>query len=123
MNFKFKNTMIKTLLTLGLGIAIGALFVFQVHNNKNWYPVEKAEVIPFQTSYAKNTELYSPKEFENELVLFELSENSRYCWRTVKLINGETLTGSFGTDFDDGDYFLRKEDTLFIPKENVLYYK
>ena len=63
------------------------------------------------------------KEFENDLVLFELSENSRYCWRTVKLINGETLTGSFGTDFDDGDYFLRKEDTLFIPKENVLYYK
>lgn len=115
--------MIKTLLTLGLGIGIGSLFVYQVYKEKYWYPVVKGEETLFQALDAKKSELYEPKENINDSVLLELSEKSRYCWTTIKLINGETLKGSFGTDFDDGDYFLRKEDTLFIPKESVLYYK
>lgn len=115
--------MIKTLLTLGLGIGIVSLFVFQVYKEKYWYPVVKGEDTFFQTLDATNSELYSPKGNINDSVLLELSEKSRYCLSTIKLVNGETLKGSFGKDFADGDYFLRKEDTLFIPKESVLYYK
>ena len=50
-------------------------------------------------------------------------DDSRFSWDTIKLINGEVLTGSFENGFDDGEYFLRQNDKLFIPMQNVLYYK
>lgn len=50
-------------------------------------------------------------------------DESKFCWDTIKLINGEILTGAFANGFDDGEYFLRKDDRLFIPMQNVLYYK
>lgn len=115
--------MIKTLLILGLGIGIGSLFVFQVYKDKYWYPVEKSDETFLQSLNTENVSLSSYEKSIEDSVLTDLGEKSRYCWDTIKLVNGETLTGSFATNFGDGDYFLRKEDSLFIPKKSILYFK
>ncbi|MBD3906753.1 MULTISPECIES: hypothetical protein [Chryseobacterium] len=112
----------KTLLTLLLGIIIGVSFIYLVFDYKNNHPVKEKNNKLFLNK-EKYTSLYPSGDIKEDSLLIKFAEDSRYCWDTIKLINGEVLTGSFATNFGDGDYYLRKEDTLFIPKESVLYYK
>lgn len=103
----------------GCAISIAAFVFIQNTKMENVQQNDERLNVIYKNSNNINNNLFDLIQRDS----LRQADDSRFCWDTIKLINGEVLTGSFANGFDDGEYFLRQNDKLFIPMQNVLYYK